>query len=150
MEKFDSQKAARVWSRVQGQQAGSFDVQQLPELIAQEQRAANTYLQMSRRMQGRDSVLLRQMAQQEQDHAACLKGLYTLITGSQPQIPAVREPQINAQQLLRSCYGEQMHRLARYEARTGDAEYGHIFAHMAAQEQEQCHRLLSLLGRLKK
>ena len=117
MEKFDSQKVARVWSRVQGQQLPGLDAQQLPELIAQEMRAANRYLQLSRRFQGRDSVLLRQMAQQEQDHAACLKGLYTLLTGSQPKIPAVREVQMDTQQLLRSCYGEQMHRLARYEAR---------------------------------
>ena len=88
MENFDSQKAARVWSRVQGHSAG-LDAQQLPELIAREQNDANTYFMLSRRMQGRDSVLLRQMAQQEQDHAACLKGLYVLITGTQPVVPVL-------------------------------------------------------------
>lgn len=150
IQNFDSQKVARVWSRVQGQTAESFDVQRLPELIAQELHDASIYLQLSRRFQGRDSVMLRQMAQQEQDHGACLKGLYTLVTGEQPKIPSVQTAQQDVGHLLRSCYGNQMHRLARYEARAGDAEYGHVFARMAAQEQEQCHRLLALLGRLKK
>ena len=135
---------------MQGQGAGEFDVRSLPELIAQELSDANRYLQLSRRFQGRDSVLLRQMAQQEQDHAACLKGLYTLITGQQPKIPATQNDQQEASQLLRFCYGNQMHRLARYESRAGDSQYGHIFARLAAQEQEQCHRLLALLGRQKK
>ena len=150
IQNFDPQKAARVWNRVQGHSAEEFDVQHLPELIAQELRDANTYLQLSRRFQGRDSVLLRQMAQQEQDHAACLKGLYTLITGQPPQLPATQTTQQELSQLLRVCYGNQMHRLARYESRAGDSQYGHIFARLAAQEQEQCHRLLALLGRQKK
>lgn len=135
---------------MQGQGAGEFDVQSLPELIAQELSDANRYLQLSRRFQGRDSILLRQMAQQEQDHAACLKGLYTLITGQQPKIPATQNDQQEVSQLLRFCYGNQMHRLARYEARAGDSQYGHIFARLANQEQEQCHKLLALLGRQKK
>ena len=125
-------------------------MQALPELIAQELAAANTYLQLSRRLQGRDSVLLRQMAQQEQDHAACLKGLYTLITGQQPRIPVVQMTQQEAGRLLRECYRNQMHRLARYEARAAQTEYGYVFARMATQEQEQSHRLLALLGRMKK
>ena len=150
IQNFDSQKAARVWNRVQGHSAGEFDVQSLPELIAQELRDANAYLQLSRRFQGRDSVLLRQMAQQEQDHAACLKGLYTLITGQQPKVPTTQNAQQDVGQLLRGCYGNQMHRLARYEARAGESQYGHIFSRLAQQEQEQCHRLLALLGRLKK
>ena len=150
MQNFDPQKATRVWNRVQGQQAGHFDVQLLPELMAQELLDANIYLLLSRRFQGRDSVLLRQMSQQEQDHAACLKGLYTLLTGSQPVIHTPPTPQLDIPQLLRGCYGSQMHRLARYEARCEEAEYGRIFARLAAQEQEHCHKLLSLLGRLKK
>ena len=150
IQNFDPQKAARVWSRVQGKTAESFDVQRLPELIAQELHDANVYLQLSRRFQGRDSVLLRQMAQQEQDHGACLKGLFTLITGEQPKIPLVQTAQQDVSHLLRGCYGNQMHRLARYEARATDAEYGHVFARLAAQEQEQCHRLLALIGRSKK
>ena len=150
MENFDSQKAARVWSRVQGQRPGVMDQQILPELIAQEFNDANTYLALSRRFQGRDSVLLRQMAQQEQDHGACLKGLYTLITGSQPVIPVMKPLHLEAEQLLRNCYGNQMHRLARYEALTATPECGYLFARMARQEQEHCHRLLSLLGRMRK
>ena len=149
MENFDSQKAARVWSRVQGHSAG-LDAQQLPELIAREQNDANTYFMLSRRMQGRDSVLLRQMAQQEQDHAACLKGLYVLITGTQPVVPVMTHQQQDMERLLRNCYGNQMHRLARYEAMGTTPEYGHLFSRMAKQEQEHCHRLLALLGRLKK
>ena len=150
VETFDAQKVARVWNRVQGQQPQGFEVQQLPELIAQELLDANAYLLLSRRFQGRDSVLLRQMAQQEQDHAACLRGLYTLLTGGHPVIQRPQVPQQDTQQLLRSCYGNQMHRLARYEARAAAPDYGKIFAGLAIQEQEQCQKILALLGRMKK
>ena len=145
MQNFDTQKAARVWDRVQGN-----GVDTLPELIGMEWLDAITYMTLSRRMQGRDSQLLRQLAQQEQDHAACLRGIYALLTGGRAVIHTPVVPQADTETLLRRSYGSHMQRLARYEARKNDSEYGEIFARLADQEREQCQKLLAILGRIKK
>lgn len=146
MQTIDPQKAARVWSRVQGNE----DTAYLPELIEQEWLDAVIYLALSRRFQGRDSQLLRQLAQQEQDHVACLRGLYTLLTGGRPASRTPVVPKEDSQMLLRRCYGTHMQRLARYEAKREDPQYGQIFDRLADQEREQCQTILAILGRMKK
>jgi len=145
MQNFDAQKAARVWDRVQGNGADA-----LPELIGMEWMDAITYMTLSRRMQGRDGQLLRQLARQEQDHAACLRGIYALLTGGRAVVSTPVIPQEDTETLLRRSYGSHMQRLARYEARKADPEYGQIFERLAQQEREQCQQLLAILGRLKK
>ena len=149
MQTYDPEKAARVWKRVQGQSSTEPDIQQLPEMIGNELGDGAIYLALSRRLQGRDSVVLRQMFQQEQDHAACLKGLYTLLTGGRATVHTPPVPQEPTQSLLRLCYGREMHSLAKYEAWATHPEYGKIFAGLAEQEREHCCRLLELLGRIK-
>ena len=145
MQSFDAQKAARVWDRVQGNGADG-----LPELIGMEWLDAMTYIQLSKRFQGRDSQLLRQLAQQEQDHAACLRGIYHLLTGGRPVVSTPTVLQENTENLLRRSYGSHMHRLARYEARKNDPQYGQIFSRLADQERDQCQKLLALFGRMQK
>ena len=146
MTPYDPQKAAEVWKRVQTPLSASFDPSELLTMIADEWTDAVTYLHLSRHFRGKKAELLRQMSQQEQAHAACLKGIYTLITGRQPRIhvsPASREsPPI----LLRRCYGREMHALSRYQQRTSDPEYGQVYARLASQEQAHCQILLQLLG----
>ncbi len=158
MDKIDPQKAARVWQRVHTdapaqnsvQAPPQNPVQGLPELIAQEWTDAAIYLQLSRRFQGKDSAILRQMAQQEQSHTACLKGIYTLITGAQPMVRAVPPAQESTQAILRRCYGREMRCLAQYEERASHPEYGQVFSRLAEQEREHCRLVLELLGKLKK
>lgn len=149
MDTIDQAKAARVWDRVRGD-APAAPEQGLAELIAQEWTDAAVYLQLSRRFQGKDSALLRRMYEEEQAHTACLKGIYTLITGRRPAVKAVPPPQGDPEQILRRCYGREMQSLARYEARAADPEYGQVFARMAQQERAHCHMVLELLGRLNK
>ena len=152
MKPYDPQMAARVWKRVQAQPEEKLlpqkDPQQLLGMIAQERTAATGYLALSRRCQGRPSLLLRQLFQEEQAHAACLKGIYTLLTGQHPalhQVQPVQEPVTTA---LRRCYGAQMRSLAQYEQWSSDPEYGQVFARIAAQEREHCRIILELLGTL--
>lgn len=149
METYDKQKAARVWQRVQGA-APEDPVRGLAGMIAEEWADAAAYLTMSRRVQGRESAILRKMGQEEQSHMACLKGMYTLLGTGRPEIPAP-QPLDRAPLglLLRRCYGREMRALAQYEARAADPEYGQIFARMAQQEREHCRQLLELLGSLK-
>ena len=155
MDTIDPETAARVWQRVRAHspepphpECTTREVG-LTELIAREWEAAATYLQPSRRFQGKQNALLRKLAAQEQAHAACLKGIYTLLTGKPPKMAGAPAVTDDTQTVLRRCYGRQMQCLALYEQRTTDPEYGHIFARLAQQEKEHCHHLLELLGNLK-
>lgn len=150
METIDPAKAARVWQRVQADIPPENREQGLLEMIAQEWTDAAIYLQLSRRFQGKESAALRRMFEEEQAHTACLKGIYTLITGSRPTVRAVSPSLEDPGQLLRRCYGREMRCLAQYEARSSDPEYGQVFARLAAQEREHCRLVLELLGNLKK
>lgn len=150
METVDPAKAARVWQRVKAENPTVRPEQGLLELIAQEWTDAATYLQLSRRFQGKESAMLRRMFEEEQAHTACLKGIYTLITGKRPTVPATSPTQGDPEQILRRCYGREMQCLARYEQRSGDPEYGQVFARLADQEREHCRLVLELLGNLSK
>ena len=82
---------------------------------------------------------------------ACLKGIYALQGTGKPDIPApppVDKAPVSV--ILRRCYGREMRCLAQYEQRSGDPEYGQVFARLAAQERDHCRLVLELLGNLKK
>ena len=151
MQSYDPQKAARVWQRVQAQKEESEPRgSDLPGLIMSERMAAASYHQLSRMMQGRDGERLRQMAREEENHAACLTGMYSMITGEHPAVqrpPVGREPA--ALMLRKSCSGE-MQSIKAYEARSSDPEYGPVFASMAAQEREHLRSVVEMLGRMEK
>lgn len=147
MDNFDTAKATRVWQRVQSPLP---EVDGLPALIAGELEDSATYLQLARRIGGKEGQTLRRLAEAEGSHAACLKGIYTLMTGEpiNPKIPPLRsEP---AERTLRRCYGREMRCLAQYEARSTDPEYGPVFARLATKEREHCMAVLELIGRMKK
>lgn len=150
METIDPAKAAKVWQRVRSQEDAQPREQGLPALMAQEWTDAATYLQLSRRFQGKESAILRKMYEQEQAHTACLKGIYTLLTGTHPSVRAVPLPHEETETLLRCCYGREMQCLASYEQRSNDPEFGQVFSRLAEQEREHCRMLLELLGSLKK
>ena len=147
MERIDPAKAARVWQRVQ-EKPEENRAQGLQELVFEEWSDAATYLQLSRRLQGKKAATLRKLYQEEVAHAACLKGIYTLLTGSRPVVKSLPPQPGDTEQILRRCYGREMRCLARYESRSSDPEYGPVFARLAQQEREHCHLLLELLGDL--
>lgn len=150
MEKIDNKKAAQVWQRVTGSNHPAHNTQELLELITEEWADASTYLHLSRHFQGKESGVLRKMSEQEQAHTACLKGIYTLITGSAPKVRTPPPPQEPPMQILRRCYGREMHCLAQYEAKCTDPEYGQVFARLVDQEREHCRLILELIGNLKR
>lgn len=150
METYDAEKAARVWQRVHTTAQPAEHAAELPALIAGEWADAATYLHLSRRYQGRESAILRRMFEEEQSHAACLKGIYTLLTGEHTVTrtpPPTQEP---LEVTLRRCYGREMQCLAQYEQRQTHREYGPVFVRLAEQEREHCRMILELLGKLKK
>lgn len=149
MENYDAQKAARVWQRVQNSTQGDSDAAVFAAMVAEEQTDAVTYLHLSRRYQGKEAASLRRLFEEEQSHAACLKGIYTLITGQRIPSRSLPTPTEPTGVILRRCYGREMRALAQYEAWMGHREYGPVFQRLARQEQEHCRILLELLGKLK-
>lgn len=148
MDKIDPEKARQVWQRVQGATPTAPREQGLSELVVLEWTNATAYLQLSRHTPAKIAASLRHIHQQEMGNAACLKGIYTLLTGKKPAIKAVPPAPDSPDKVLRRCYGQEMHCLAQYEARRTDPEYGQVFARLAAQKQEHCRLVLELLGRL--
>ena len=150
MKNYDPKTAARVWDRVQGAAVPTGDAQSVLNLIAEEMLDAAAYLKLSRRLPPPQAAIARQLSQQEQAHVSCLKGVYTLITGSKAMVPPPPVSDDPPDIVLRRCYGREMRCLSQYEARMGDPQYGHIFRRLATQEQEHCHKILELLGTVTK
>ena len=90
------------------------------------------------------------MANEDRAHAACLKGIFNLVTGEKNGFRTPPTPQEAPEISLRRCYGQEMRCLAQYEERSADPEYGPVFSRLAAQEKEHCRIVLELLGRLQK
>ena len=150
MKNIDAKTAAMVWDRVQNAAVPTGDAPAILNLIEEELVDAAAYLRLARKLPPPQAVIARQLAQQEQSHAVCLKGIYTLITGRKAMVPQPALSDDPPEVVLRRCYGREMRCLAQYEARQADAQYGHVFRSLARQEQEHCHRILEILGALAK
>ena len=147
MDHYDPQKAARVWQRVH---SGSSQetAPELLTLIGDELAEAALYQTLSHYFHRQQSTLLRQISLEDRSHAACLQGIYTLLTGDRPKphIPSFSRtsPEIH----LRRCYGRKLLAATRYEVKATDPEYGNVFSRLAAQERTHCRHILELLGSL--
>ena len=150
MKNIDAKTAAMVWDRVQNAAVPTGDAPAILNLIEEELVDAAAYLRLARKLPPPQAAIARQLAQQEQSHAVCLKGIYTLITGRKAMVPQPALSDDPPEVVLRRCYGREMRCLAQYEARQTDAQYGHVFRSLARQEQEHCHRILEILGALAK
>ena len=124
------------------------DGQDLRALLLAEEMLAEACLRLSQRIPGQEAAVLQRIARDARGHAACLEGICVLVTGEAPEI---RTPEAEAGPvgpLLRKCYSRAMRTLVTYEARSRDREYGPVFTRLAAQQQDQCRRILELIGAL--
>lgn len=154
MDKYDPAMAARVWQRVRQGERSTEPVQQpqlpadsLPELISGAWQTAAIYLQLSRRMKGRDAQRVRMLFEQEQEHAACLRGIYTVMTGKKPVVRTAPPGQERTEAALRRCFEREKRAIEAYESRSADRDWGPVFARLAQQEREHCRLILEILGR---
>lgn len=150
MNTIDQQKAARVWQRVQESKPVSKPdrLENLQELIMNEWVAAATYQQLSRQLPQKEAAVLQRLSREEHGHGACLRGMYSLVTGEKCAVHSQQIGKEPVERALRRCYGLEMRSLKEYEAKCDDPEYGHIFARLAQQEREHCMALLEVLGNL--
>ena len=150
MPQYDPKSAEKIWNRVQSTAFPQGDAQTVLTLIAEEMQDALAYNRLAKRLPPPQAAVARQIAQQEQSHISCLKGIYTLITGRKAIVPPPVSPDDPPEIVLRRCYGREMRCLAQYEARMSDPQYGYIFRKLAQQEQEHCRHILEILGTLAK
>ena len=74
MEYFDSEKAKRVWQRVQGTATDLHTDSSLPELLAGALEDSAVYLGLSRRFRGHSKLILQKLHKEKQEQAAVLRG----------------------------------------------------------------------------
>ena len=150
MKQYDPKTAKMVWDRVQNAAVPAPDAPAILNLIEEELIDAAAYLRLSKKLPPAQAVIARQLSQQEQSHAGCLRGIYTLITGRKAIVPQQVISDDLPEIVLRRCYGREMRCLAQYEARQTDPQYGHVFRTLARQEQAHCHRILEIFGAITK
>ncbi|MBQ8768418.1 MAG: hypothetical protein IJZ15_02045 [Oscillospiraceae bacterium] len=149
MERFDAEMEEAVWQRVHGEQPPRLE-QSLQALAAAELSEAAAHLMLSRQFQGKEKAILRKIYEEDQTHAACLKGIH-YFTFDTPlavrHVPPAPESPVIA---LRKAYGRKLRALRQYESRADDPEYGAVYQALAHQEREHCRLILELVGNLKK
>lgn len=148
MERYDTEKATRVWQRVRGsaeiQPAG---VPGLQSLIADSLTQAAYYQQLQRRLNGSSHALVQKLTNQEKSITACLRGICTLVRGAPPAATPANPTVETTEALLRKCYRLALQAATEYENRCDDAEYGQVFARLAARKYDHCTAILELLGK---
>ncbi len=147
METIDRQLQQRVWQRVHSAPPVE-DSAQLLELIAGEWTDGAAYLQLSRHYTGKEAALLRQMHAQERSHVACLKGVYSILTGRPAIVKAPPLPRENREAALRRCYHRETQCLDHYRQWARHPQLGPVFERLYDQELSHCRTLLELLGKI--
>ena len=148
MEQYDTGMEQRVWQRIKG--ADCPPQKGLQALAAAELTEAAVLLMLSQQLQGKEKALLRKIYEEDQNHAACLKGIHYFTTDSplsvRPVPPAPDAPVL----ALRKCYARKLRAQKEYESRASDPEYGSVFRQLAEDEGRHCKMILQIVGNMKK
>ena len=141
MEKFDREKAARVWERVlKREDLAPLEPRKtdLTPLVLSAQELAGLYHAAARQLGGKDGELVRGLLRQQKGMAACLKGICQISGGRVPKFPGFTPPREPARRLL----GE----LSKH---VSDPEFGQVFRTLAEGAGRRCLTVLEILGRMK-
>lgn len=122
------------------------DAGEILSLIAGELGDSAAFLAVAKQFPGKNGDSLRRLAREQRSRAACLRGIYILITGEKPPV-GVPEPRREAPQIaLRRLFGRALQTMTAFEARSTDPEYGTIFAELAREERRHCRALAEWIG----
>ena len=148
---YDTQKAARVWQRVQTEKQEVNTPQgadRLPGLILEQLQLSATYLQIARQLPGKDGAVFVRLAREARAQAACLKGILALMSEQVPEISSAPVHFSAMEAMLRRCYGKELLLLKEYENRSSDPEYGPVFERLACRGRDHCWVLPEVIGRI--
>lgn len=137
MDSFDTEKAARVWQRVQNRPVCVTDLE------AQAQSLTALYRALVRENGNAD---LRALLRGAEECAQCLRGLKILSAESIPPDPPIKRRDAASSLLRHCCHSENAlyHALLRASS---DADWGSVYAHLAAASAERLNALLRAIGR---
>ena len=141
MEHYDSEKAARVWQRVRGE-----EVREGLPLPAGEEQLAALYRVLGQLVPG---PVPGQLEQECRNHAATVRGIWSLAGTPRPPVQQAQPGKTTAPALLGTCYSRTLRAIGEYERFSDHPEYGCAFRILAEQKRQQACRLLGLLGSLK-
>ena len=146
MEYFDSEKAKRVWQRVQSASTDIHTDNSLPELLAGVLEDSAAYLRLSRQFRGHNRIILQRLHKEKQEQAGILRGLCVVGAHSLSRRSHPEPPTGSAEAMLRRCFGRAQQTLLAYEKHAQDSGYGPVFQQLARQEQAVYAAVLKLLG----
>lgn len=144
MDTIDPNTAKQVWNRVAAAPAQAISPTDLYSLIFAAGETAALYRSLSASLSGkqRDSALV--LLNTQQDTLNVLRGMQIKSFGKTTK--NIPEPKLPPRRLLEKCYQNARTALTEYTARTIGVEYGPVFRQLAAREEGNCLRILSLLG----
>ena len=148
MEYYDSGKEQQIWQRVCGN--GAVPSESIQGLAAAEINEAAVHWLLSQQLQGKERAALRRIFEEDQAHAACLKGVHYFMEDQPLSIRPVLPGPEALLVALRKSYGRKLKALREYTVRENDPEYGHIFQKIAQEEQQHCKLILQIVGQMKK
>ena len=140
MERFDSEKAARVWQRVRSDGSEEQELSGLPALIAAEAELAALYKRI-----GKQYPQASQLARDCHANAAMLRGICGFAGQPRPQPKFSPSAPKNVLQL---CYSRTLQAAGEYEKRSSHPEYGCAFRAMAEKKRAHACRILELAGKV--
>lgn len=142
MESYDTDRAQRVWQRVQSERP-------VPEadfspMMLRARQTAGAYLALARRI-SRDTATLKALANAKQAQAACLTGMQLLSGLPVPDV--ILE---SGRGDLGWCYAQELQALGDYELWSSHRRFGPAFRDLAAEQLRHCRQVLELAGRIGK
>ena len=135
----------RVWDRVQGKACVFRDTASIAAWYMEEKAWAERLAKLSGSTGER---MLMSLSGRAKERAACLRGIYILLTGYTPGEPAREEYQTPMLALLRRAYVEGLGRKRQYERYCGDEEYGPVFSALSRDMEEWGMEMMKAVGRI--
>ena len=138
MERFDSEKAARVWQRVRSDGGDESALGGIAGLCATEAELASLFQRVAKQHSAADAL-----ARDCHSNEAILRGICGFAGLPRPQ------PRFSGnmpKHVLQVCYSRTLQAAGEYEKRISHPEYGCAFRAMAEKKREHACRILEMAG----
>ena len=138
MERFDSEKAARVWQRVRSEGGDDSALGGIAGLSAAEAELAVLFKRIGKQYSAAEAL-----ARDCLSNEAILRGICGLAGLPRPQ------PKFSGnvpKNVLQVCYSRTLQAAGEYEKRSSHPEYGCAFRAMAEKKREHACRILEMAG----
>ena len=121
----------------------------LKPLLLMAQENQQVYLNLSRRIPGKEGEKIRKLQMESRKCVSCIKGICQICGDpvKVPQLPLEKEP---VKRALMKCYHRENKLRAEWDQRITDPEYGAVYSALSRQAKEHCVAIMEVLGGLEK